>query len=142
MGLPTKILSQFLLLSVYVLSFKNFSNPTVATVNAKIFNRPKTSKLDIKIAQTLLPQAKMDFIRSIFENHKKDFKGGTFFYDFVYTQNGFFSQNLDCFLALYQGYDQKSYMRPQINLPKNTLGMISDHYQSFLAHITRIHPGI
>ena len=46
------------------------------------------------------------------------------------------------FLALYQGYGEKSYMRPQINLPKNTLGMISDHYQSSLANITRIHPGI
>ena len=55
-------------------------------------------------------------------------KGGTFFHDFVYPQNGFFSWIFDRFLTLYQSYGEKSYMRPQINLPKNALGMISDRY--------------
>ena len=31
---------------------------------------------------------------------------------------------------------------PTLNLPKNTLGMISDHYQSSLVHITRVVLGI
>ena len=39
-------------------------------------------------------------------------KGGPFFHDFVYPQNGFFSLILERFLALYQGYDEKSYMPP------------------------------
>ena len=46
------------------------------------------------------------------EKKPEPIKGGPFFHDFVYPQNGFFSLILERFLALYQGYDEKSYMPP------------------------------